>query len=365
MSVQPEDIVRSGPNRYICQNGILKNFAEFIEEYDNLTIVTGFKSYQAFIDYVETVPDKSTVIQHSGYSSPEEIKKIASEANQADVIIGIGGGIILDTAKAVADTLGISYMTIPTVAGTCAAATPLSVIYTPEGAFLKVAYHTNSSSLTLIDPAFLINAPISYLKSGIGDTLAKWFEAEAIIRYADNEKSQSLMVQAGLNQSVYLRDILLEDSIRAVESSERGEVTPAFTRVIEAIITLSGTVGGFAGRYGRIAGAHAIHNGLSYINETHQILHGQKVAYGILVQLAIEKRTDEITSLLDFYKQLGFPTKFADLGIITNQTNARNIIAAHAVKPEESLQLMGDFSTQDIINALDYLENISDNESLV
>ncbi|WP_112179464.1 MULTISPECIES: iron-containing alcohol dehydrogenase family protein [Paraliobacillus] len=357
MSVQPEDIVRSGPNRYICQDGILKNFAEFIEGFTNPTIVTGFKSYQAFIDYVEAVPNNVTVIQHDGYSSPKAIKDIASKVSQADVIIGIGGGIILDTAKSVADQLEIEFMTIPTVAGTCAAATPLSAIYTPDGAFLKVAYHTNSSSLTLIDPAFLINAPITYLKSGIGDTLAKWYEAEAIIRYAADEKAQSLMVQAGLNQSVYLRDILLEDGNQAVKSSERGEVTPAFTKVIEAIIMLSGTVGGFAGRYGRIAGAHAIHNGLSYINETHHILHGHKVAYGILVQLAIEKRVDEITSLVDFYTQLDFPTKFTDLGITTNQTKARNIIAEHAINPKESLQLMGDFSTKDVIIALDYLEN--------
>ena len=358
LQIQPEDIVRSGPNRYICQEGILKNISNLVNEFDSPTILTGYKSFQAFSDYAETIPEKCTVIQHVGYCSLEAINQIASQAKQADVIIGIGGGIILDTAKAVADQLNIEVVTIPTVAGTCAAATPLSVVYSDEGSFLQVAYHTRSSSLTIIDPAFLVNSPINYLKSGIGDTLAKWYEAEAVIRYAKDDRSQSLMVQAGLNQSIYLRDILLREGSDAVADSEQGIVTTSFTRVIEAIITLSGTVGGFAGRYGRIAGAHAIHNGLSFIEETHDILHGQKVAYGILVQLALEKRTNEIAEMLPFYKKLGFPTNFSDLGITTNQENARKIIAAHAVKPEESLQLMGDYNADDVIHALQYLDKL-------
>ena len=51
-----------------------------------------------------------------------------------------------------------------------------------------------------------------------------------------------------------------------------------------------------------MAGAHAIHNGLTFIPETHRVLHGQKVAYGILVQLALEGRTDEIAELIPFMK---------------------------------------------------------------
>ena len=46
-----------------------------------------------------------------------------------------------------------------------------------------------------------------------------------------------------------------------------------------------------------MAGAHAIHNGLSYVDETHEILHGSKVAYGILVQLAYTGDDDEIRAL--------------------------------------------------------------------
>ena len=119
---------------------------------------------------------------------------------------------------------------------------------------------------------------------------------------------------------------------------------------------LAGTVGGYAGRYGRMAGAHAIHNGLTFIAETHHVLHGQKVAYGILVQLALEGRTNDIRELLPLYEALGFPKRLSDLGIAENLAQAKQTIAAHACKPEESLCLMGSFSEADVVAAIESLE---------
>nr|WP_220040975.1 iron-containing alcohol dehydrogenase family protein [Niallia circulans] len=359
MHIQPEDIVRSGPNQYICKEGILKELDSLLSPFQTPTIITGYKSFQAFSQYVDSIPTHWKIIQHGGYSSQQAVDQIIPSCTATDVIIGIGGGIILDTAKAVADTLNIEVILIPTVAGTCAASTPLSVIYSPEGAFERVAYHHRSSYLTLVDPAFLIHAPIDYLKSGIGDTLTKWYEAEAIIRNANDERSHSLFVQAALSQSIFIRDILLKESIEAVQNSASGLVTPSFTKTVEAVITLAGTVGGFGGRYGRMSGSHAIHNGLSFIEETHTILHGQKVAYGILVQLAIENRIDEIEALLPFYQQLGFPTNLADLNIVDNQTDALQKIATHAVNPKESLQLMGSYGADEVIAAMNVLESLT------
>lgn len=148
--------------------------------------------------------------------------------------------------------------------------------------------------MTLVDPLLLLSSPIEYVKSGIGDTLAKWYEAKAIIR--NTKEPVSLMVEAGLRQSVYIRDLLLQESLKAVESLEREEASASFTAVAETIITLAGTVGGYAGRFGRMAGAHAVHNGLSFIPETHHVLHGQKVAYGILIQLRLRREIRKLKS---------------------------------------------------------------------
>ncbi|MEC1685482.1 iron-containing alcohol dehydrogenase family protein [Bacillus mojavensis] len=352
--MQPEDIVRSGPNQYICKQGMVKELPVLVKEWKHPVVVTGIKSSEAFQTYA-AIPPEWGVIQHKGYSSPEAIREIAEQAASADLIIGIGGGTVLDTAKAVADRLDIEVITVPTIPGTCAASTPLSVIYDQEGNFIRVDYHKRSSYLTLVDPLLLLSSPIEYVKSGIGDTLAKWYEAEAIIR--NTKEPVSLMVEAGLRRSVYIRDLLLQESLKAVESLEKGEASASFTAVAETIITLAGTVGGYAGRFGRMAGAHAVHNGLSFIPETHHVLHGQKVAYGILIQLALEKRNEEIEELIPFYQQLGFPVELSDLGIHKNQEHAKKVVAAHACRPEESLCLMGSFCEADVVAAINVLES--------
>ncbi len=351
--MKPEDIVRSGPNQYICKEGIAKELPGLLETFRKPVIVAGIKSYQAFSDY--SGGSSWDVIQHKGYCSPEAVRKVCEQAEDADVIIGIGGGTILDLAKAAADRLDIEAVMVPSIAGTCAASTPLSVIYDESGNFIRVDYHKRSSYLTLVDPLFLLSSPIEYMKSGIGDTLAKWYEAEAVIR--NTEEAAPLMAQAGLRQAEYIRHLLLRYSEAAVGSMEKGELSVPFIHTAETIIMLAGTVGGYGGRLCRMAGAHAVHNGLSFLQETHQVLHGQKVAYGILVQLALENRRPEIEELLPFYRRLGFPVSLCDLGILDNHEEAKRRIASHACRAEESLCLMGQYREKDVSAAIESLES--------
>jgi len=44
-------------------------------------------------------------------------------------------------------------------------------------------------------------------------------------------------------------------------------------------------------------------------------LHGEHVAYGILVQLAVEGQYDKLSDLADFLVQVGLPVSLADLDV--------------------------------------------------
>ncbi|KGP90639.1 alcohol dehydrogenase [Pontibacillus chungwhensis BH030062] len=353
--VNPDEIVRSGPNQYICEEGIFRDITTFTQSFRSPVVITGHQSFEAFKNY-GNVPSGAKVYQHDGYCSDEVIRSISEFASGSDLIIGIGGGVILDTAKSVADHLGVEVITVPTVAGTCAAATPLSVMYDDTGAFVRVDYHTRTIHIALVDPTFLLSSPLDYVKSGISDSLAKWYEAEPIIHNDQNE-DLSIMVKVALDHASYIKEILLNESRAAIESMETSTMSPSFKNVVEAIIPLSGTVGGYGGKYGRTAGAHAIHNGLSFIDETHTVLHGHKVAYGILVQLVLEGKSEEVKNLLPFYHDLGFPSNLEGLNIVDSKDQAMKTVASHAVKPDETLQLISSFTESDVVEAMKYLES--------
>ncbi len=311
-------VVRSGPGQYLCQTGALGFLAPKLQHFQQPCIIAGEKSLAAF---KRAMPETT-----------------ATAAAGADVLIGIGGGRALDTAKGTAELLNVEYITLPTVLGTCAATTPLSAVYWPDHAFRSVDYYHRSAYLTLVDLALLITSPRDYFLGGIGDTLAKWYEAEAITRHQPAE-TLPVMVRMGLAAARECRDVLLRDTPAALDSMTAGEVSPAFQRVVEAILAVAGMVGGCAGESGRMAGAHAIHNAMSHLPETHSVLHGMKVAYGILVQLVATGDEQEVVRLLPFYRHNGFPYNFATLGITTPAEEAIGLLAHYAAREQETFRL--------------------------
>ncbi|MFK5236791.1 iron-containing alcohol dehydrogenase [Lactococcus lactis] len=150
--------------------------------------------------------------------------------------------------------------------------------------------------------------------------------------------------------------ILFADSKAALNDLAEQKVTPAFGRIVDTIIELSGTVGGFAGTYGRMSGAHALHNGLSLCSETHPILHGSKVAYGVLVQLAYTGDTSEIEKLLPFYKENHLPASLAEINLPFDLEKLQ-AVAKFAASPVESYRLIDSKVTDEkIISAIKALE---------
>ena len=70
-------------------------------------------------------------------------------------------------------------------------------------------------------------------------------------------------------------ETLLSDGRKAKISLENKVVTPAVERIIEANTLLSSV--GFES--GGIAAAHAVHYGLTALEETHHYYHGEKVSF--------------------------------------------------------------------------------------
>ncbi|HEY9906951.1 MAG TPA: iron-containing alcohol dehydrogenase family protein [Thermosynechococcaceae cyanobacterium] len=233
--------------------------------------------------------------------------------HQADVIIGFGGGKALDAAKLLAHQSNLPVVTIPTSGATCAAWTALSNVYSDGGAFLYDVPLPRCPELLLLDYDLIQTAPRRTLVAGIGDAIAKWYEASV-----SSGASQQTLIIAAVQQARVLRDILLQKS--AVALGAPGSET--WREVVDATVLLAGAIGGLGGAQCRTVAAHAVHNGLTHLLASHGTLHGEKVAYGILVQLRLEElvQGNQLAAtarqqLLKFYREIGLPTDLAELGL--------------------------------------------------
>lgn len=236
----------------------------------------------------------------------------AACAHQADLIIGIGGGKALDTAKLLAHHQRLPVVTIPTSAATCAAWTALSNVYSDEGAFLYDVSLDRCPDLLILDYSLIQTAGQRTLVAGIGDAIAKWYEASV-----SSGQSEQTLIIAAVQQARVLRDILFQKSAAALK--EPGSAV--WQEVVDATVLLAGVIGGLGGAQCRTVAAHAVHNGLTHL-PIHSSLHGERVAYGILVQLRLEELVQGNAlaatarqQLLKFYAEIGLPQRLSDLGL--------------------------------------------------
>jgi len=355
--------VRGAPNYYVCEDGILENLESLLYShgFHNCFVITGEKSWKTVDPYFP----KNTFLtfsffKYKGECSISEIQRLSKLCLNYDVIIGIGGGKVLDLAKAVSNQVDLKTILIPTLASTCSAWTPISVIYDDNGKYVRYDIFSQSTFMVLVDTKILLHSPVVYLRSGIADTLAKWYEADCIIRQSD-DIPLSVMVA---HQTAHLcKKTILKYGETAIEDLLNKRDSIAFRRIIETIIMAGGMVGGFGDRYGRIAGAHSVHNGLTKLPETHHLLHGEKVAYGILVQLALEENLEEIQRLIPFYRKLNLPFTLKHLGLKNINKERLNEMAEEIIKPDESIHLMNiSMNSQKIIEAIFKIENLVNKE---
>lgn len=276
------------------------------------------------------------VYRFGGECSIAEIERVKRQAREqsARVIVGAGGGKVLDTARAAAAELDLPVVNCPTVASSDAPCSALSVIYTDDGAFLEYRIYGKNPELVLVDTQVIAQSPPRLLVAGMGDALATWFEAKTCVEGGVRNMRGGRSSQSALALAELCYRILLRDGVHALAALQNQSSTPALDRLVEANTLLSGL--GFESS--GLAAAHAVHNGLTAVPHTHSYFHGEKVAYGALVQLVLERKPQSLVEeVLDFATKVGLPTTLAAIGLEEMTGEMLDQIAARATTPGETM----------------------------
>ncbi len=350
------------PSKFIQGKNVIHQLTTILKEYGSKALLVSsdvdLQYVSADIDIAQEACAFPLVkTSFKGECSKKEISRLQTLAidSNCDVIIGLGGGKSLDTAKAIAHHENLPVIIVPTIASTDAPCSSLAVIYTEEGAFEEYIYFKSNPNLVLVDSQVIANAPVRFLVSGMGDALSTFFEARACERSNANNIPGGKSTKLAIAAAKLCYETLLEDSVKAKAACEAKVVTKALENIIEANILLSGL--GFESS--GLAAAHAVHNGLTALEETHHCYHGEKVAFGVIVHLILENAPqEELETVLDYCHLVGLPTTLKALGVTSVTEEKIMAVSKLACAEGESIHNMPFEVTPDDVYAAICTANI-------
>ncbi|NDJ55606.1 glycerol dehydrogenase [Enterobacteriaceae bacterium 4M9] len=338
------DQIIQSPGKYIQGAGVLARLGDYLQPLAARHLVVGDKFVLGFAEEMLKESGKKAGISleiaaFGGECSQNEINRLQTLARQTDcaAVVGIGGGKTLDTAKALAHALSVPVVVVPTIASTDAPCSALSVIYTDAGEFERYLLLPKNPDMVIVDTRVIAGAPARLLAAGIGDALATWFEARACARSGARTMAGGVSTQAALALAELCYHTLLNEGEKAMMAAQANVVTTALEKVTEANTFLSGV--GFES--GGLAAAHAIHNGLTTLADAHHYYHGEKVAFGTLVQLVLENAPqDELTAVMTLCQRVGLPITLAQLDITEDIPQKMRTVAEAACAEGETIHNM-------------------------
>lgn len=242
----------------------------------------------------------------------QRVTEIA-KSQGADISVGVGGGKILDVAKAVAVDAGLKMVTCPTIASNDSPTSAASVWYDEDHNFIGFDCWPFNPDIVMVDTQIIARAPVRAFVAGMGDALSTWVEAAAAFKSRASNIAGGQPTTAAMAIAQLCYDTLMRYGLEAKRAVEHKIVTPAVEKVVEANVLLSGL--GFES--GGLATAHMVGNLLSNVPECKTFMHGEKVGFGIVTQLCLDDETDPqlAQQIVDFEIKIGLPVTFAELNL--------------------------------------------------
>lgn len=342
------------PQKYVQGKDSLLQFHQEMQHLGNKwLLICSNSGYRMCHDKIEKSFEGTDDIRHyeifGGISSTGEIERMRKFVQEKglNVVVGIGGGSAIDTAKATAYYEHLPVVIVPTVVATDAPCTGLSVIYNDDKTFNRYLFYPKNPEAVMVDSDIIAKAPVKFLVAGMGDALGTYFEARACQRTDAPSLEFGGITRSAMALCSLCYETLREYGAAAKTACENKVVTPALDAIIEANVYLSGV----GADNGGLAAAHSFYNGLTALGG-HSAPHGNCVAFGTLVQLVLEGVSkEEFQEVQNFCLEVGLPVTLAELGITTDE-QIRIIAGKSCVAGESIHNMVADVTSDQLYAAI-------------
>lgn len=279
--------------------------------------------------YKKTMPIISARLQEAGieykelvFSGPSTEKSFIYIAEQirdykADIIIGVGGGRIIDIAKAVGDIEDIKIITVPTSAATCAAYAILYVVYNEDGSISRSGFLKHEICAVIVDTDIVVNdCPVRYLASGIADALAK--KPEFLFTMI-NLGSEGRISTSDISLLIadYTYSNYFARGVQAIKNFNNNEYTVLLDDIVCMNIMLTGIISDLSTGGKQLAIAHNFYDAICCLHKgiRKEFLHGELVGLALPLQIAINGGSpEEIEECKKFLSDIGCPISLSEIG---------------------------------------------------
>lgn len=337
MAVKLDCAFKFGAGRYIQQPNAIEIAGQEIRRFGRKAYIIGGPTAINVVRKKLTISlcNADVIYEYHvypGYNTLENANNFAAycKDHSFDVVVGVGGGRIMDIAKAIAHIAELPVVNIPTQAATCAAYTPMSVEYTDEGAAFGTEggnfYHLFEVSAVIVDETIMIYQPPRYVASGILDAMAKYIEIQhghSQMRFEDF----TMEVYTAYEIAKYTYGILKENSLKIYNDVKEHKLTKEVHDFLFINFALTSLISGISKALGQTALAHEMYYvaRMYFTKEAKNFLHGEIVGMALILQLYYNETPEKIPEFTEFMKAMEMPTTLSEIGIPETQDNIETI----------------------------------------
>ena len=318
-----EESFRIGCGRYLQGEGMIARLGEEALRLGGAPlIISGKTAFQvagdAALESVKASCKHYETVIHTGTCNDERALELAALAKERgyNVIIGIGGGVMMDFTKLCAHFAKLPCICVPTSSATCAAYTPLSVRYTPEGRTVGSMHYPYEIDGVIADTRIIATQPVRLLLSGVFDAMGKFVEIKQ--RFTGDFNAKFPMgLDYAYAMAQYSYRFLVEKTNDAIADMQAGRMTQDLENLIFTTVAATGVISGIARGSNQTALAHKFYETTRYLfpESARPYLHGEIVGVGLLLQNHFNGEEAENKALLDWMRRYGMPKSVTEIGV--------------------------------------------------